>query len=333
MTRLFYKTRQSKFSFLTACCILFLSAYNLLIYIIDIERAADTHSKLNAFFANDFTFPVLLSAAFGIIAALLIFYRYFSGWVIAMASLSLMTVYFLYRWSEFNNELTKSHFIYCYRGERFYILFALTVLCLILSILAIIRNWKLLSSQNELSRESHEHARNIDKIRVDIREMVERLCQPNRDEVDVYAVDDAIDFLNYIDDSYSIEKPFLISKLRESNDIETLNFIICVLKIMHRTLDEETIEILEDKVYIILSNNTTDHYGTLEYILQYFSKQGFKFNKKIIPVLLKIISSNAIFLGFICKWYSFYILWKWIGFWNAVASVIRGSYTIPEKTK
>ena len=74
------------------------------------------------------------------------------------------------------------------------------------------------------------------KKRIDIREMVERLSQPNREDTDVEAVCDAIDFLEYIDDSYAKEKSFLVAELKKSDDDETLNFIICVLRIMNNTL-------------------------------------------------------------------------------------------------
>jgi len=167
----------------------------------------------------------------------------------------------------------------------------------------------------------------MDEIRVDIQEMVRRLRLPNRDEVDIFAIPDAIDFLEYIDDSYANEKPFLVAQLKESDDDETISFIICVLRIINNTLDEEIIEILGKKIDIIIKQN--QFYYSKWYILKYFSIQGAKFKAIIIPILLKVISSDFISSS---QYSAFRILWKWLGFWKAVSAVRKGSYIVPEET-
>jgi hypothetical protein len=134
------------------------------------------------------------------------------------------------------------------------------------------------------------------KTRIDIKGTVHRL-KDRMSTGDTYAVDDAIDFLCGIDNSYSNEIPFLIEALAEAEDEETLNFIICVLKIMNNTLNEKIISILASKIDLIgnkiMSNKIEDNTFALGYIFDYFIEQGEPHKEVIKAVLLKIISSKA----------------------------------------
>ena len=143
MKLILQKMQKDKLSYAIAFYLMLLSTFNFFIYLI--ERNPD--SKVHAFFIDDFTFPAISFAILGIIASLLIFFRFFMGLVVSLIPLSFMAIYFIYKWPEFNNKLSKSYFAYCYQGNKFAVFFVLTMLCLTLSIISIIKNKKLITKR------------------------------------------------------------------------------------------------------------------------------------------------------------------------------------------
>jgi len=163
----------------------------------------------------------------------------------------------------------------------------------------------------------------MDKVKVDIHEIISRLEQPQRDQIDIFAVSDAIDVLEYIDDTYIAEKAFLAAKLKESNDDETLNFIICVLRIINHSIDKEIIDILGAKIEMSLKQKKLFPLA-VEYIIRYFSKQGKPFKDDITPCLVQLVkrSSKLSVAGNIDRLYSLFILWKWYGIRKTLSLVM-----------
>lgn len=147
-----------------------------------------------------------------------------------------------------------------------------------------------------LYAQNQETKKRLSKIRINIKETVERL--KTRDVTgDTYAVDDAIDFLCGINDSYADEIPFLIEELEKAEEEETLNFIICVLKIMNNTLNTKIISILESKIYllsnkILQGKSIYNTYDTIVYVFDYFISQGNANKEAISSLLSKLISSE-----------------------------------------
>lgn len=146
-----------------------------------------------------------------------------------------------------------------------------------------------------LRRQHQDTKERLSKVRIDIRQTVERL-KTRHLTGDEYSVDDSIDFLVGINATYSDEVPFLLDELEKAEEEETLNFIILALEAIGNALTSQVISILESKIYLVsnkfLQGNTVyNTYDTIRHIFGYFINQGKPYKETINSVLTNLISS------------------------------------------
>lgn len=143
-------------------------------------------------------------------------------------------------------------------------------------------------------------------IKFNLVEMIERL--EKQDEEDIFCIDESIDILGHINDSYRAEIPTLKEALAKTSNDEVMNFIICVLMEITNSIDAEIIEIFYLKLTFIIKQQKSMCFDVPDYILQYISRQGKPYAIELLPLVVAVVYNK---FPLTCKAQALYIIWKW----------------------